>query len=413
MVELTPLILLAFLSAWRVATLLHSRDNLELPDITPTRGELVLVVIPSCADGSTRKSLPTWLRQSYKNYRVIVVEDCGGDYAWMGEADRYRVSLDGETYEVEDRGVVKVVRRSSRRGFKAGALNDAVKLVDAGCIRGLERPKYLLIVDADHSAPDENTVSNYVGAISVQDPKVVIVQGGQVHRFFRGFIDAVLQYSYELSTILGIGRTRLGLFPIFTGSSAIMKYDVVSRLKFNEGTVSEDFDFSVRLLLSGHSIVTTYKLYTIGRPPRNLRYFITQQLRWSSGTTRVFLKYLPKVLRSRIPLPQKVDYVVQGLTFLQSWLILASIGSMYVIITTFPLAVFAAILLYFLLAYTLTILIPVIYGLAKARLQNLVKSVALHPVTLLVHAYGSILGVLGRETYWVVTKKKLVDMHQV
>jgi len=411
MLELIPLLFLIFLSAWRLAVIMYSRDEIDIPSTDAESEDYVVVLIPSCSDESIRESLPTWMRQRYKRYSIVVVEDCGADYSWLGKSERYAVTLGGRSYEVEDRGVVKILRRPSRRGFKAGALNDAITLIESGCIRRLERPKYVLIVDADHAAPDENTLSNYVSAISAQDDRVAIVQGGQAHKFFSGFVDAMAQYSYELSTILGVGRTRLGLFPIFTGSSAIVRYDVIARLKFNEGTVSEDLDFSIRLLLSGYSIVTTYKLYTVGKPPRSFKYFVTQQLRWSSGTTRVFLAYLPIVLKSRIPLAKKVDYVVQGLTFLQSWLILASVVSMYMVLTSFPFVIFALLISYFVLAYVLSIIVPIIYGLARTRLWNLARSVVIHPVVLLLHAYGSTLGVLGREFYWVVTKKKLSDIY--
>ena len=136
-----------------------------LQEHTGGRLPRVLVVVPSYNDESVVEALPKWLGQSYPEYRIVVAEDGGVGYEFLGKLlwrREYTVALpDGATREVavEAIGVserpyeVLVVRRGDRRGYKPGALNNVIALVEEGILSealGGFKPDYAMIVDADH-----------------------------------------------------------------------------------------------------------------------------------------------------------------------------------------------------------------------------------------------------------------------
>ena len=125
----------------------------------------VLILVPSYNDRSIDEALPKWFNQNYPRYQIVVAEDGEKKYDNIGEPQdttHYEYTLpNGEEQEVTiERLAVKdsvsgiiVVRRGNRRGFKPGALNNVLHLVEIGALRdlaGVERPDYVMIVDADH-----------------------------------------------------------------------------------------------------------------------------------------------------------------------------------------------------------------------------------------------------------------------
>jgi len=140
------------------------------------KGDLphVVVIVPSFNDRSIDEALPKWFYQNYvfegqPGYKIIVAEDGGKSYDHYGDrkaeyeyeyllpnGDRQkvrieRIKLKGASSMTIDE--ILVVRRSDRAGFKPGALNNVLHLIETGALRdlgGVEAPDYFMIVDADH-----------------------------------------------------------------------------------------------------------------------------------------------------------------------------------------------------------------------------------------------------------------------
>ena len=125
----------------------------------------VLILAPSYNDRSIDEALPKWFNQNYPKYQIIVAEDGEKRYDNIGElldTTHYEYTMptgEGQKVTIERLAVkgsvgwIVVVRRGNRRGYKPGALNNVLYLVETGALRdlaGVEKPDYVMIIDADH-----------------------------------------------------------------------------------------------------------------------------------------------------------------------------------------------------------------------------------------------------------------------
>ncbi|MGC9117566.1 MAG: glycosyltransferase [Thermoproteus sp.] len=405
MIFLVLLAIGAVTATWHlITTFSSSEEQLDYGHADDDEG--VYVIMPSCRDENLFETLPKWLSQNYRNYKVVVVEDCGD----MGLAEPYKLRPSGS---VRTPRLLKVFSgerlilfmREGRFGLKGGALNDAIR--GLLLLKPLRNPKYVIFVDSDHEPPDFDFIKRAVSTI--RRLGVDLVQGVQRHLYLGSSLDALVSVSHDISGTMLVGRTRLGMMPIFTGSTAIARLESITRLWFSEDTVTEDLDLSVRMWLNGYSIAATWGLYTWGRPPRSLRSYFKQQLRWASGTIRVFLRYLIPVIRSGMPLARKIDFFFQGTVFATSAIYVAIIALFIYKLAADPrfTAAEVALLLYMFSA-----------GLAidvyvESKYHTPTKPDVLAPflelVTAFVHLAGTVLGIVGKEYGWVRTERKFAN----
>ncbi|MBP1449144.1 MAG: glycosyltransferase family 2 protein [Thermoproteus sp.] len=406
MIFLALLILGSIIVTWHLTTTLASSEpRLKLEEGDGDEG--VYVIIPSCRDENLFETLPKWLSQSYKKYKVVVVEDCSE----RSLIDAYQLRYIGT---VETPRLVHVyagdklmlLQREDRYGLKGGALNDALKTLSL--LRPLKEAKYVIFVDSDHEPHDFWFISKAVSVI--RKLGVDLVQGVQRHLYLGSSLDALVSTSHDISGSMLVGRTRLGMMPIFTGSTAVAKMEPIIKLGFREDTVTEDFDLSVRMWLSGYTIAATWHIYTWGRPPRDLKAYFKQQLRWSSGTMRVFLRYLAPVMKSNLPIRRKLDFIFQGTVF--------ATGILYVTIVVlliYKLAIGSApgvaelVLLTYMFLSGLVIDIYV-ESVRHTPTQPDLLAPFIEFITAFIHFGGTILGLLGREYGWTRTQRKLTNV---
>ncbi|MEZ0248873.1 MAG: glycosyltransferase family 2 protein [Thermoproteus sp.] len=406
MIFLVLLVLGSLVATWHLAATLSSSER-PLGDLRTDGDEGVYVIIPSCRDENLLETLPKWLAQSYKNYKVAVVEDCGDSSA-------------AEPYGLKYVGVLKASRplkvfmgdrlilfmREGRFGLKGGALNDAIRGLLA--LRPLRNPKYVIFVDSDHEPPDHKFIARAVSII--RELGVDLVQGVQRHLYLGSPLDALVSTSHDISGTMLVGRTRLRMMPIFTGSTAIARLEPITKLWFSENTVTEDLDLSVRMWLNGYTIAATWNLYTWGRPPRNLKSYFRQQLRWSSGTIRVFLRYFVPVLKSDLPMARKIDFMFQGTVFATGIIYISIIVIfIYKLIVGAQFSLIEIILLIYMFIAGLTIDLYV-----ESKYHTPTRPDVLAPfielMTAFVHIAGTILGLFGREYGWIRTERKFADV---
>jgi len=140
------------------------------------KGDLphVVVIVPSFNDRSIDEALPKWFYQNYvfegqPRYSVVIAEDGGKSYDHFGarktgyeyeyllpSGDKQKVIIEKiklKSAPSKTLDEMLVVRRSDRTGFKPGALNNVLHLIETGALRdlgGVEAPDYFMVVDADH-----------------------------------------------------------------------------------------------------------------------------------------------------------------------------------------------------------------------------------------------------------------------
>lgn len=403
MIFLLLLILGSLVSTWHLITTLFSSER-SLEDDMEAHDDGVYVVIPSCRDENLLETLPKWLSQRYKNYKVVVVEDCGD----RGIIEPYQLRYLGalktpRLVKVYSSDRLLLFMREGRFGLKGGALNDAIK--GLLLLRPLRNPRYVVFVDSDHEPPDYDFIRRAVAVIKKLG--VDLVQGVQRHLYLGSSLDALVSVSHDISGTMLVGRTRLNMMPIFTGSTAIAKLEPLTKLWFSEDTVTEDLDLSVRMWLNGYTIAATWAFYTWGRPPKNIKSYFRQQLRWASGTIRVFLRYLVPVVRSDMPLQRKLDFFFQGTVF-ASGAIYISIIILLIYKLVFGIQ-FSVIEISLLLYMFIVGLMIDIYVESKYHTPTRPDVIApfLELASAFVHLWGTVLGLLGREYGWIRTERKL------
>ncbi len=189
------------------------------------------------------------------------------------------------------------IRRSSRHGFKAGAL-----------AHGLESSKgeYVAIFDADN-IPEPDFLTKLMPYFN--DSSVGMVQArwsflnrneSYLCRAQALFLDAHFRIEQR-------ARSFGDLLFNFNGTAGIWKISSIeSAGGWQHDTLTEDFDLSIRAQLSGWNFkyIDSYAVPT--ELPNTITAFKTQQYRWAKGAVETGLKLFPRIIRSELSLKAKI-----------------------------------------------------------------------------------------------------------
>ncbi len=212
---------------------------------------------------------------------VVIVDD--------GSTDGTGVALDEAVAAIP--GFRCVHRRPGAGGGKSGALNEALTFASG---------EIVIVFDADHR-PRPDVVRRLVRHF--RDPLVAAVQGRCV---IRNRDDSLLSQLVWLDYLAGYlvneyGRQSLFQLPAYGGANCAVRMTALRAVgAWNERTVTEDTDLTLRLVLSGHRVrydVTAVDeeegVVTLGR-------FWRQRYRWARGHQQVWRDYRRAVLRSGV-----------------------------------------------------------------------------------------------------------------
>jgi len=145
------------------------------------------------------------------------------------------------------------------------------------------------IFDAD-TVPKLDTLA-YVSS-KFSDPNIAAVQGRLIPINVRESTTArfasleELFYEYSIS-----GRARLGFFVPLEGTCTFIRKSVLNELGgWNEESLTEDLDLSLKIISKGYKIVYSPSTIAWREVPISLRSLIKQRLRWYRGHFEVSLK---------------------------------------------------------------------------------------------------------------------------
>ncbi len=249
-------------------------------------------------------------------YEVVVVDD-SNDGVTTGKLEGWR-----------SHPRVKVIHRSSRDGWKGGALNVGLDHTDP-------RSTHVLVFDADF-VPPKDLVSRFLSRF--KDDETVVVQGYQRHDLNadENWITKGVRVWHSMYNMVELnGKQRLGLFSPVSGSVYMVRADVLKKLRFEEVT-DEDWNLTMRLYENGYKIYYDPTLAASGECPNTLRRFFGQHSRWAEGHTRTFRNHLLKIWKCRfLGLREKVDFVFTGFCFLHSVMVVVLMAA-WLITLMFP-----------------------------------------------------------------------------
>jgi cellulose synthase/poly-beta-1,6-N-acetylglucosamine synthase-like glycosyltransferase len=196
--------------------------------------------------------------------------------------------------EMKERGHnIRHVRRSSRKGFKAGALKDGLETATG---------EFIAIFDADFVPREEFLLKTLPYFYS--DKKIGMVQTRWEH----------LNSEYSLLTrtqamaldghfvIEQSIRNKAGFFINFNGTGGIWRKACIEDAgNWHSDTLTEDLDLSYRAQLRGWKFKFLKDVTSPAELPSEINALKTQQFRWTKGAIETARKTLPAVWKSDLP----------------------------------------------------------------------------------------------------------------
>jgi cellulose synthase/poly-beta-1,6-N-acetylglucosamine synthase-like glycosyltransferase len=304
----------------------------------------------------------------------------------------------------------RLVRRSERRGYKAGAINDLLPQ--------LSEP-FLLILDAD-CRPVANFLRDVVDVIQA-DPKLSFVQTPQFYErtgdlpvAFAAAMQQAVFYEYICE-----GKSAseamfcCGTNVIFRRAALLaIGRRVGNRIEcFDESSVTEDFATSFLLHLQGWRSRYYNRVYAYGMGPETLSAYFTQQTRWAIGTLGIFRRVLVELLRHPWTLRpgQWWEYLLSSTYYFVGWVnfIFIILPVSYLLLDVRPLIADPAAYLAAFVPYFSTSLACFYTSMGRRgyRVRDLWLGQVLGFNTLWVYMKAATAAMLGRNRAFGVTPK--------
>ncbi|MBS7619230.1 glycosyltransferase [Candidatus Bathyarchaeota archaeon] len=198
---------------------------------------------------------------------------------------------------------IKVIRRRGRIGFKAGALQNALKYSNG---------KYIAIFDADF-IPSSDFLERVIPYLE-EDPRLGFVQTrlGHTNREFNKISEVIAIAIDGHFLVEQPGRDALSMAINFNGSGGVLRKDAIEDVGgWSTDVLTEDLEMSFKMRLKGWGSKYLRNVIVPGEVPISITAFKYQQARWAAGGVQCARKLLWRIWRSGFfNLKQKVEATI-------------------------------------------------------------------------------------------------------
>lgn len=240
--------------------------------------------------------------------------------------DETREIVAAKTAECAARGFdIAHLHRTNRSGFKAGALEAGLQVA---------KGDFIAIFDADF-IPQPDFVHELIHHFSDERVGMVQARWGHLNTDYSPLtqIQSMLLDGHFM--IEHTARNRSGKFFNFNGTAGIWRRSCIDDAGgWQHDTLTEDLDLSYRAQLKGWRFVFLPDHVAPAELPLEMGAFKSQQHRWAKGSIQTARKILPRIYRSALPWPVKLEATVH---------LTANVG--YVLMVILALLIVPAILL--------------------------------------------------------------------
>ncbi|MEM3047051.1 MAG: glycosyltransferase family 2 protein, partial [Candidatus Bathyarchaeia archaeon] len=329
---------------------------------------------------------------TYPRYEVLLADD-STDSVCLASLKRW-----------EEHPKVRVLRRDSRLGWKAGALNLALEKMDG-------RTTHILVLDADFT-PEGTLIERMLDRFS--DERTAAVVGYQDHSLNADenwVTKAVHLFSTAGYRVEMAARAALRTMLQVTGSVIMVRADVLREFRW-EPCITEDWELTLRLYLNGYKIRYDESLRVPAECPSTVKRALRQQVRWSLGHMQVVRRYLVDVLRSPcMSTREKVEFLSLGTYYGQSIFIIlgSALSVLWLLGASSSMAASGFLALLGIGLYGLSLLT---WFTTALFLEGSLRETAWIPYAILLGlvaapfaAWGTLKGLGGRGSYWHRTYK--------
>jgi cellulose synthase (UDP-forming) len=290
------------------------------------------------------------------------------------------------------------LRRAEHEGAKAGNINHALAHADA---------PFVMVLDCDH-VPEPHFLEATLGCFS--DARVAFAQAPQYYaNWDRGEVPAAA-WGQQALFFGPIARGKDAHDAMFCcGTNVVFRRAALEDVGgFPVDSVTEDFELSIQLHERGWRSRYVPEVLAHGLGPEDMASYVSQQQRWSRGC----LGALGAVLRSSLPVRQKIQYLLSASFFLSGWTVLVYMSFPLVRLLTGaqPLAATTAdqFLGHFAPYFGLSLLVVTVLGGGVYTF----RAFALQAASFWIHVQSTVLTLLGRRGGFVVTPKEGVEGRQ-
>ena len=309
-----------------------------------------------------------------------------------------------ESHSAGDRRFLVLRRPAGGAGGKSGALNAALPHATGDVI---------VVFDADHQ-PEPDVLVRLAGHF--RDPTVGAVQGRcRIRNPHSSVLSRLVAIDYAAGYLVNeYGRHAVYGLPAYGGANCAVRRDLLVDLGgWNENSVTEDTDLTVRVMLSGFRVTYDIKAVDTEEAVETLHQFWRQRYRWARGHQQVCRDYRRAVLCSRrLSRRDRVELLMflfvfhvpvvsaLGLVLLVAWLV-------------HPLAAVTSIQAPLFVLWTLLFLGPLLElgcgmllsGVSRRAVSWIPLFIPLFVVSIALCAKAWLDGVLGRRYAWVKTAR--------
>ncbi|APR84409.1 Glycosyltransferase [Minicystis rosea] len=213
--------------------------------------------------------------------------------------DETKLMVRAHVERLRERGVDAVyIHRVDRTGYKAGALDNGLKVAKGALIA---------VFDADFIPPSQ-FLRSIVGHFN--DPKIGMVQTrwGHINREHSILtqVQALMLDGHHL--VENRARFGAGLLFNFSGTGGIWRREAIHAAGgWEHDTLTEDLDLSYRAQLAGWKFIYRQDVVSPSELPEDLSAVRAQQYRWAKGTVQTARKLMKRVLSSELSFHQRVE----------------------------------------------------------------------------------------------------------
>ena len=209
-----------------------------------------------------------------------------------------------EKYRIQGEPI-QTIRRPSRIGYKAGALQNGLQSA---------KGEWILIFDADF-IPQPELLESALPSLS--DPNLGMIQfcWDHINRNFSLFTRIQALFLDGHFHIEHFARNRSGRFFNFNGTAGMWRRScIIDSGGWHYDTLTEDMDLSYRAQMKGWKFFYAPHIRVPAELPVELTAFKSQQFRWAKGGIQTARKILPALIRSDQPWHVKIEGVFHMLS---------------------------------------------------------------------------------------------------
>ncbi|MEU4365245.1 glycosyltransferase family 2 protein [Promicromonospora sp. NPDC023987] len=303
----TTLAAVAIAAAWlvgiRAAVVLVAGTRRAHPSVgtrarapRPELDGLVVALLCTTADDFRADVVERSMRQTHPRTRTVVLDDSRSAEG-RAAVDAFAATATA-TVAGGGPGLVEVVRRADRSGFKAGNLNNYLRHHAAGV-------DAVVVIDADQEiGPDfVRTALRHLHAY----PRVAVVQGAirsrrgdtRFVRDFRGMFDAHLRAT-------SAGRARFGT-ATFAGRGALLDVSALRDAGGFPEVVAEDAALTLELARRGRTVRYVPELVSVEDAPTDYTAFTTQLGKFTEGAMQLLGRNRGLLFDTRLRPARRLD----------------------------------------------------------------------------------------------------------